>query len=145
MKRRYRTVALWLGLGLLTGCAAIGLPQDQREKLASIAYPSEAPYAGDLDIILMRRGVAIELVNRTPQAYTDLQLWLNRQYVTPVAQLPIGKGGLLPLTFCINQYQEPFPLGGLLRSDKGFPVVQAELYDPAAQVRYRLIVQQPLE
>lgn len=133
-------LAALMALATLAGCAGPGPTPQQAAALAALPYPADAQRGPDLDILAVREGDALRLVNRTPQAYAGMQLWLNRQYVLPVERIDIGTGNVLTLTHFVNRYGESFPVGGLLTPDKDRPLLLAELYDPAAGVKYPLVV-----
>ncbi len=111
------------------------------EALAALRYPGKAEYGPDLDIVVVRKGTAISLTNRTARTYEGMQLWLNQQYVRNLDPITIGTNEALPLKSLINRHQEAFPVGSFLQPDLARPVISAELYDPAANIRYRLTVQ----
>lgn len=127
---------------LLTGCAA-PLPVSEREsrqRLSQLNYPADAEWGPDRDIVVRREGDRLTLINRTPQTYRDVRLWLNQQYVRELALIQIGPDNRFDLTRWINEHQEPFPVGSLLAPDKAFPVVLAEMIDPDTGLRHRLLV-----
>lgn len=126
----------------LIGCAA-PLPvsrQQERQRLAQLDYPAGAEHGPDLDIVVRRDGDRVTLINRTPQTYRDVRVWINQQYVRELAFIEIGPDNTLDLTRWINRHGEPFPVGTLLAPDKAFPVVLAELVDPETGLRHRLLV-----
>lgn len=116
------------------------LDQEQIDALRKLPYPADAPLGDDLDIILSRRGGRVTLINRTPRAYENVLVWLNRQYVHPAGRVAIGPDNSFALRTFINHFGEPFPIGGFLSPDKGFPVVLAEIHDPNTNTRHRLTV-----
>jgi len=131
------------GLASLAGCS-----QDQptlddttTQALASLRYPGTSPYGPDLDVIVSRQGPSISLTNRTAKSYEGMQLWLNQQYVQETDPVVIGGNSGRHLSLFINGHGEPFPIGSFLQPDLARPVISAELYDPAGNVRYRLTVQ----
>jgi len=138
-------LALILLLALLfsTGCSttrdATAPPQTIR-RLAALDYPADAPHGPDLDILLVRSGNRVRLVNRTANTYSGMQLWLNRQWVADSGTVQIGTDNRRTLTDFINRYEEPYPVGTFLNPDQTQPLVLAEFYDPAEQVRHRLLV-----
>src|SRR6185295_2343518 len=83
--RRLAVLAL-----LVTACAAAGCdlvrplwyrPDDKvAAEFSQLTYPGGAPLGEDLDIVVIQKATSIELVNRTPQSYDDVMLWLNQQY-----------------------------------------------------------------
>ena len=138
-----RALVLLTMTAVVTGCRAAptGLGVEEVARLSQFVYPQRATDGPDLDIVVTRRGRSIHLANRTPRTYHHMQVWLNQQYVHPVEQVAIGTDNLISLRQFINRHRESFPVGSFLRPEKSFPVVLAELYDPEADVRYRLIVQ----
>jgi hypothetical protein len=140
----------WIGLCMvgftllaLSGCEQPPPVVDgpTAEALAALRYPGLAEYGPDLDIIVIREGDHISLTNRTARSYTGMQLWLNQQYVSQVESVGIGVNPDQPLAGFLNRHREEFPVGSFLQPDQARPVISAELYDPAANVRYRLTVQ----
>jgi len=138
------TLALLLLLGLiLPGCSALRdttAPPQTVKRLAAIDYPESAPHGPDLDVLLVRSGGQVRLVNRTANSYSGLQLWLNRQYVRDSGTIKIGTDNLRDLTDFINLYEEPYPVGTFLNPDQTAPLVLAELYNPQQNIRHRLVV-----
>ncbi|MCE9590520.1 MAG: hypothetical protein K8S99_08355 [Planctomycetes bacterium] len=128
---------LLLGVG---ACSNQQLKDPRSVELAKMTYPEEAQPGDDMDIVVERKGGSIRLTNRTPAAYEKCVIWLNQQYVSPVDKLTIGAENKLSLHQFINRWREPFPVGGLLTPDKGYPVVLAELIDPATGKKHRLLV-----
>lgn len=111
------------------------------EALSAMRYPGKTEYGPDLDIVVVREGSSITLTNRTANRYAGMQLWLNQQYVSEIEPVVIGANPKLPLEAFINRHRESFPVGSFLQPDLARPVISAELYDPTANVRYRLVVQ----
>jgi hypothetical protein len=144
-KRPWWLLALLVAVTLLiqTGCeqAPPVIDGPTAEALAALRYPGQAEYGPDLDIVVTRDGSSIRLTNRTPRGYAGMQLWLNQQYVQETEQIDIGANPDTPLAAFINRHREPFPVGTFLQPDLARPVISAELYDPAGNVRYRLTVQ----
>jgi hypothetical protein len=134
-------LALIVTTTALPGCGLFGrraVEQPQVDQLAATPYPKDAPLGRDLDIVVVREGWRIRLVNREPHTYGDMLLWLNEQYVGQVKQVVIGTDNMMPLSAFINHHRERFPVGGFLDPEKTSPVVLAELYDPATGQRHRL-------
>ncbi len=111
------------------------------EMLSGLRYPGQSDFGPDLDIVVIREGSSITLTNRTPRSYDDMQLWLNQQYVRLADRVEIGANKSIPLPSLINRHSESFPIGSFFQPEKARPVISAELYDPAANIRYRLTVQ----
>jgi hypothetical protein len=119
--------------------------EQEIEHLRQLAYPAAAKLGADLDVLVVHRGNRILLANRTTHQYEGVQLWLNRQYVAEPAPIPVGPGHRLDLRGFVNRYGETYPVGKVLSPDKSFPVVLAELYDPATGLRHRMTVEHPLQ
>lgn len=111
------------------------------DALAALRYPGKSEYGPDLDIVVIRDGEHISLTNRTARAYDGMQFWLNQQYVKHVDRIEIGVNPDTQLPTFLNRHRESFPVGSFLQPDLARPVISAELYDPQANVRYRLTVQ----
>lgn len=111
------------------------------DALAALRYPGKTEYGPDLDIVVVRDGSHIALTNRTPRSYAGMQLWLNQQYVRNLDTVAIGDNPRIPLGSLLNRHSEPFPVGTFLQPELARPVISAELYDPQANIRYRLTVQ----
>ncbi|MEO0477492.1 MAG: hypothetical protein AAF085_16230 [Planctomycetota bacterium] len=137
---------LLLALCLLVvfpGCSALRdttAPPQTVKRLAALDYPENAPHGPDLDVLLVRSGGQVRLVNRTANIYGGMQLWLNRQYVRDSGTIQIGTDNLRVLTDFINLYEEPYPVGTFLNPDQTAPLVLAELYNPQQNIRHRLLV-----
>ena len=108
--------------------------------LLELKFPKDAQTGADPDVIVVRDGPEIRIVNRTPQAFHDQYLWLNRSYVAKVDQIKIGTDNGLKLTQFINLHGEPFPVGTFLAPDKARPLISADLFDPSTSTLYRLVV-----
>lgn len=142
-RTRLRPFALALLAALALGCAAKTPDPAALERLAKTPYPKDAPRGEDFDIVVTHKGGGIRLDNRTPRAYEHLQLWLNQQYVRSIPLIKVGNAApenRLDLKGFLNTRGDRFPVGGLLTPDKGAPVVLAELFDPSAGKRHRLLV-----
>ncbi len=134
-------ITLATALGALTGCNVLGrsaVKQADVKELSKRTYPAQAELGDDLDIIVVRDGGAVRLVNRTPRSYSGLQLWINEEWVGDVTTVQIGTDNLVALPQMINEHGERFPVGGILSPDKTLPVVLTEFYDPATSKRHRL-------
>jgi hypothetical protein len=136
---------------MLLGLSACGffVPRQPDPKLAGelaqLVYPADAALGNDLDIVVIRNGGHIELVNRTATVPGPSELWLNQQYVGAVKSIPIGRGNQFDLVKFINEHGEAYPIGAVLQPDKSFPIVLAELFDPKTGLRHRLLVREELQ
>jgi len=130
-----------------TGCLSTkpNLPPQRIEQLAAMEYPADMPWGDDLDILVVRRGDRIQLVNRTPRQYQDVTLWMNQQYVRPIKQIDIGTDNTVDLRKMVSKHSEAYPVGNFFKPDKSMLLVQAELIDPTTGQRHRLAVQPPRE
>jgi len=85
-----RLFAIALFLLCAVGCSTMRdatAPPQTIQRLAALDYPEDAPHGPDLDILLVRSGNQLRLVNRTASSYGGMQLWLNRQWVSEVGML----------------------------------------------------------
>lgn len=133
-------VALLCLSTLLPACAA-HVDSERARELAALPYPEQSQVGPALDIVARTEGDSLRLINREPQSFRNVQLWLNRQYVRRIDRIAIGRSNRWSLTSFINRFREPFPIGGLLSPEDRRRVVLVELYDPEADVRYPLIAQ----
>ncbi len=140
-----KSCMLIIGLLTLSGCStwnSAALEPEQVSQLAQTPYPQTAPLGDDLDVLVITHGRQLQLVNRTPRSYQNVQLWLNQQFVGNVETIAIGTDNTISLLYFINRYHETYPAGSWLHPDQAFPVVKAEIYDPAQKMRHRLIARQ---
>lgn len=128
---------------LAGGCSLVQRPTlistEERAALSDMRYPRDAEHGQDLDIVVIRDGANLAMVNREPRRREAMFMWLNQQFVGRVETIEVGTGNRLDLARFVNEYGETFPLGGLLTPDKGAPVIQAELFDPATGLRHRVV------
>ncbi len=127
----------------LAGCRAGGTALDAGaiEALAALAYPERArPAEPDPDVLVIRDGEFVRVINRTADAFRGTQLWLNQQYVATPEVLPPGETRLALDTF-VNRYREAYPTGTLLTPDADAELLIAEAYDPATDRVSRFVVQ----
>jgi hypothetical protein len=110
-------------------------------ELSPLVYPGQAPLGPDLDILVIRHGPHIQIANREPRSFGNVQVWLNQQWVSKIDRLAIGSDNRSDLTHFVNHYGEQYPTAGFLAPDRSLRLVLAELYDPTANQRHRLNVQ----
>jgi len=134
---------LALTLAVLHGCEQPPPVVDDptAAALAELRYPGQTEHGPDLDVIVVRDGRHVTLTNRTARRYDGMQLWLNQQYVRDLDSLAIGVNERIPLESLVNRHREAFPVGSFLQPELARPVISAELFDPEANIRYRLTVQ----
>lgn len=136
-------LAVCLAVCLTAGCSAFRdatAPPQTIERLADLDYPVDAPHGPDYDVLLVRDGNQLRLINRTAKPYANMQLWLNRQYVADSGRVDIGTDNVRQLTDFINRFKEPYPVGTFLNPDQTQQLVLAEFYNPVENVRHRLLV-----
>jgi hypothetical protein len=134
---------LLLVLFILSGCGIFVPPEPDpalAAQLAPLVYPKDAPLGADLDIVIVRDGRNIQLVNRTARVYPPAAIWLNRQYVGLSAGIQIGTENKMDLVRFINEFGEAYPVGALLQPEKSYPLVLAEMFDTQTGQRHRLLV-----
>lgn len=144
---RRLTVPLLLAVAFtVAGCSALTGPSArQRHTLSLLKYPGSAKLGKNLDIVAVRHGGWVDLVNRTDQPLHHVQLWINQQYVRQVKTLAIGTGNHYPLDSFVNQHEQSFPTGTLLAPEKSADLVLVEVYNPRTDRRDRLVVQNPMQ
>lgn len=133
----------------LIGCgtaANLGLidPKPDRavaEQVSDLRYPGSSDFGGDLDIVLEVDGSKLRLVNRSPKAFDDVELWLNKQYVRVVNDIPVGDELKLPLRNFVDKHGRSYPYRTFLTPERGKRLVLGEIYDPKTGERHRLLVQ----
>ena len=138
-KMLWKVAVVLLTVVVVLGCRQVNRPANRAE-LAGMVYPRDAPYGKDRKIYAVPERHMIVLINATARPYDEVYLWLNQSYVAAVTRLDIGTGNRISLARFINHYGESYPVGGFLHPDKRFPVVAAELFDPATGQRHRLCV-----
>lgn len=128
-----------------TGCSTLPASGSAAEvkALSDMDYPAKSAYGADLAVIVTREGRRIRLNNTDTVSMRDCVLWVNREYACQFPLMRIGTENVADLTACINRHQEPFPVGYLLRPDMDRRVVLVELFDPAKNVRHRLVARPP--
>ena len=109
---------------------------------ADAPYPKDAALGEDYDVVATQTREELELTNRCPRSFKNVQVWLNQQYVAEVAQISIGPDNRIPLRRFVNEHGEHFPVAGLLTPDKGFPVISCIMFDPGSGQRHRLLARQ---
>ena len=110
-------------------------------QLSQMTYPSdEAALGEDLRVYAVRDGGTLVLDNLTAQTFSDVQLWVNQQWVGIIDELPIGTNNRYDLDRFINEHGETYPTGSWLSPDKAQRMVLVELVDPQTGKRHRLVV-----
>ncbi len=132
MRCRFRTSGL-LSLVLLVAATLVGcvspLPvgsAEEREELAAMRYPEDAPVDDPLHVDVERTGETVRFINREPRAFRDLTLWINQEYAGRVERLDIGPGNTTSLRRFVNRYGERFPVGRFLAPDETVALVSVE-------------------
>lgn len=149
MKRitsRTPLLLIWILTITAGGCSTFTAPSaKERHALSLLAYPGKAKLGKNLDIMAVRHGSSVQLVNRTDKPLHDVQLWINQQYVRQIKTLAIGTDNRYALGSFVNQHEQTFPTGWLLAPEKSADLVLAEVYNPRTNRRYRLLVQDPMQ
>lgn len=133
---------LTLAAAFFAGCST--LPDKQTiDELAAIPYPKSATVGEDLDIVVTQHwNNVIRLNNRSASTLRNGQLWLNQQYALKFSEIRIGEadGNTFDLHRFIANTRQPYPTAGFFSPDKAYPVVLAEVFDPATGKRHKLVV-----
>jgi hypothetical protein len=133
-------IALLLVLG---GCQWGQAGPDTRVARTVPAYPQDVAEGPAVDAVVVRSGSRIRVINRTPQAFENVELWLNGRYVARVDSIDIGVNIELSLHDFRNAFGESYPTGSFLRPDQSQRLVLAEVFDPRGGVRHKFTVQPP--
>ncbi len=115
-------------------------PQWARQ-LAELPYPADAENGADLDMTVKKQGESLVIVSREPRSFENVQIWMNRQYVTVVDRIATADRIEAPLDFFVNKHGESFPTGWLLAPEKARPVLTAEVYNPETGLKHRLVAE----
>lgn len=122
------------------GAETAGAGTSREAQLAALSYPADARHGDDIDVLVIPASQHITLVNRTTAPLSDVQLWLNQQYVGIIERLGVGERVQYSLSGFINEHGESFPTAGFLAPDRALRLVHAEVFDPADGTRRRVIV-----
>lgn len=109
--------------------------------LAGLDYPDAVTVAPDVDVLVIREGHTIRLINRTADRFVSPQVWVNQQYVREIDALGPGEERRMSLGRFVNVHEETFPLGLWWRPEATDPLVSCELFDAASAMKYRAVVQ----
>jgi hypothetical protein len=90
--------------------------------LATRPYPRELHAVKTVDMQVFRRDTDIEIVNATPQSYSNFDLWINQRYVKHVESLPAGESITLSLWDFFDEHGDRFNAGGFFRAFEPTPV-----------------------
>ena len=126
---------------VLSGCQTSTLPPEEQRALSALRFPEDVPYTDSVDIVVVRTGGTLRLVNREARSFENVEIWLNDQYVHRVAKIELGESNIFALNEFINEHREPFPVGNFLQPELARRVSSAELFQPDTGKRYRIIVQ----
>ena len=80
-----------------------------------------------LDLILTMRCPVLEIVNSTPVAYRDLDIWINQRFTRRLDVLPAGATIQLSLWDFWDLRGDRFSAGGFWRTEEPTPVRLVEL------------------
>lgn len=121
---RLRAAAALLSVPL----AALGCERAKYDPhRATRPYPYDLHRAEAIDVQVFRDGQHIQIVNSTPFAYENTDVWVNQRYVRHMGTLAAGATVSLPLWEFRDVRGDPFPAGGLLRTSEEVPVRLVEL------------------
>jgi hypothetical protein len=146
LPRLLALAGLLLCFGLAAGCAGDKPNNRQIDELAQLRYPDQVKNVKDVDVVANQTRTQIRVVNREPVDFTNVYVWLNRQYVGYIRRIEIGNesdANNLDLDGFYNLHKLHYPVGGILSPDRGFPLTTFDIYDPATQTIYRAVVRRP--
>ncbi len=94
---------------------------------ATAAYPFDLHQPGSVDIQVFRKGPTLEIVNSTPVAYRDVDIWINQRFTRHLDVLPAGATVQLSLWEFWDLRGDRFSAGGFWRTEEETPVRMVEL------------------
>ncbi len=89
------------------------------------------------DMQVFRDDTDLQIVNTSPQSYSDFNLWINQRYVQHVNSLPAGGTITVSLWEFYDEYGDRFNAGGFFRAYEPTPVrmVQIQPKEDGAKLR----------
>ena len=122
-KKFQRIAATTLLLGTVFSCT---MGPYEPEK-ATRPYPFDLPQGSVVQIQVIPRTDALEIINATAVSYSNFDLWLNQRYVVHMPELLAGQTVVVPLDSMWDQSGgTPFS-GGLLRYFQPTPLVLVQI------------------
>ena len=110
-------------LGTVVSCTMVPYEPEK----ATRPYPFELPQGSVVQIQVIPRTDALEIINATAVNYTNFDLWLNQRYVVHMPELLAGQTVLVPLDSMWDQSGgTPFS-GGLFRYFQPTPLVLVQI------------------
>jgi hypothetical protein len=116
-----------IALLLLTAAGLTGCGSDLATNAAQGRYYPEAmPIGPPLPIEVVRvDNEHIRFDNRGVTAFTDVKVWLNRQYGGLVDRIPVGRSKPVALLDFVNHHRERYPIAGFLSPDRSQALIMA--------------------
>ncbi len=114
-------------LFLLTAAGLIGCGADLATDAAQARYYPEAmPVGPPLPIEVVRvDNEHIRFDNRGVTEFSEVKVWLNRQYGAIVDRIPVGRSRPVALLEFINHHRERYPIAGFLSPDRSQALIMA--------------------
>ena len=115
--------ATTLLLGTVFSCTMVPYEPEK----ATRPYPFDLPQGSVVQIQVIPRTDALEIINATAVSYSNFDLWLNQRYVVHMPELLAGQTVVVPLDTMWDQSGgTPFS-GGLLRYFQPTPLVLVQI------------------
>ena len=115
--------ATTLLLGTVFSCTMVPYEPEK----ATRPYPCDLPQGSVVQIQVIPRTDALEIINATAVSYSNFDLWLNQRYVVHMPELLAGQTVVVPLDSMWDQSGgTPFS-GGLLRYFQPTPLVLVQI------------------
>ena len=122
-KKFQRIAATTLLLGTVFSCTMVPYEPEK----ATRPYPFDLPQGSVVQIQVIPRTDALEIINATAVSYSNFDLWLNQRYVVHMPELLAGQTVVVPLDSMWDQSGgTPFS-GGLLRYFQPTPLVLVQI------------------
>ena len=94
---------------------------------ATRAYPFDLHENDTVDIQVFRKGPTLDIVNSTPVAYRDVDIWINQRFTRHLDVLPAGATIQLSLWEFWDLRGDRLSGGGFWRTEEETPVRLVEL------------------
>ncbi len=98
---------------------------------ATRPYPFDKHEASSIDIQVFREGPTVEIVNSTPVAYRDVDIWINQRFTRHLDVLHAGATVQLSLWDFWDLRGDRFSAGGFWRTEEPTPLrlIQLQVND----------------
>ena len=110
---------LFLACAVVGGCG--GRVYDPA--MATRSYPQALSQGDTIQAEAYRDGERLVIVNATPRAYADFDVWINQRYMHHVDEIAAGETLHLDITGFFDAWGETPVPGGFFRTEAPTPIV----------------------